>query len=62
MKQPHNQTQIIGAKGSGVGALVIYEHAGTYNRRAHTNTRQPLGADYTHTLTCTHHSAQQLYG
>lgn len=39
VKQPHNQTQIIGAKGSGVGALVIYELSGTYNRHAHSQTR-----------------------
>lgn len=53
-KQPHNQIQIIGAKGSWVGALVIYKHVGTYNTCTHIHTHWPLGLP-TYTLTRTHH-------
>lgn len=38
-KQPHNQTQITGAKGAWVGALVIYKHMGTHKTCMQTHTR-----------------------
>ncbi len=54
VKQPHNQTQIIGAKGSWVGALVIYKHVGTYNTCTHARGRAlATWASYIHTDTYT---------